>query len=680
MTHRLVFGIVLLLLTITVPSATGQDTESILNNLQPITIDNAPQLSEIAILGRGTATVLDWRPDGEVLVVGTATGLWLLDAELNLIDHPPVIENVIAAAWNPTGTHIAVAGTDDDSCRIELWDATFTNPDDIDLCGYDIRWSPDGTRLAVFLEDSEIALIDADTGDPIATVIGLVGVWSPSGALFFTQTAYSYTYAETPALYTWDGQTGEQILRIEHNPEPGFPHIGWAIDEHTVGMLCIEYDEEYSDGEVGLCEIDMQSGMSVMTLPFFEFVLGRDRLPVNLTWNNTRTQLAFHFVTRTRGFLDLIFVYDPEQGEQHFVGDGEVFDWQPGSEVITAAVGNGFIRNYDIQTGDILAETMPFTAPVNDVAWRPDHHQVASSPFGYEQFVRVWDLDDSHTEPAFLIETEISEYIRYSPDGAELVTEGTVRTDIVVYYIVMGWDADSGERIRWIDSFYDQGSMPMRVWNREYTLIAQANDDATEVVLPNGLTHPITYRLRGISWSPDSSMLANVTSNADYDFQIAISDTESGDEVCHISGHMDFYDNLVWSPDSRRIAVISGRTTGGGTVYNSVKLYTLENNVPGESRCFYIVGNDRWYVDIIDPTTVYENTIPATQVVWSPTGEMIAVTFFDHLSIYDATQDEPLIEQAISGLSAVDWSNDGRVIVTGSSDGTIRLWGVSAAD
>src|SRR5260221_12110694 len=45
--------------------------------LQPITADNADQITPIKWLERGTITTLAWSPDGETFALASSAGLWL---------------------------------------------------------------------------------------------------------------------------------------------------------------------------------------------------------------------------------------------------------------------------------------------------------------------------------------------------------------------------------------------------------------------------------------------------------------------------------------------------------------------------------------------------------------------------------------------------------------------------
>ena len=60
-----------------------------------------------------------------------------------------------------------------------------------------------------------------------------------------------------------------------------------------------------------------------------------------------------------------------------------------------------------------------------------------------------------------------------------------------------------------------------------------------------------------VSVSPDKRLLAIVSQVVDADYNILIYDMQTTEEITHIQGRMDSFRNLVWSPDSKRLAVIS---------------------------------------------------------------------------------------------------------------------------
>jgi WD40 repeat protein len=178
---------------------------------------------------------------------------------------------------------------------------------------------------------------------------------------------------------------------------------------------------------------------------------------------------------------------------------------------------------------------------------------------------------------------------------------------------------------------------------------------------------------RNVSISLNGAMVAVVTQFQDSDYNIKIFDSESGLEVSAMRGRMDFFRELIWSPDSQRIAVISGRTTGAGVEERSVKVYTIALGI----GTYYFGGqSDLWYADYIYPDDPYGFPV---DVAWSPASDMIAVAFYQRLVIYDVDPDTELFSTSVIDIQFVEWSSDGRLIITRVND-EVRLWGVPSTD
>jgi WD40 repeat protein len=183
------------------------------------------------------------------------------------------------------------------------------------------------------------------------------------------------------------------------------------------------------------------------------------------------------------------------------------------------------------------------------------------------------------------------------------------------------------------------------------------------------------FETKHVSFSPDGTMIAVAYQQWDFDYNITIYDFQTGEEVSYMQGRMDFVHDLIWSPDNKRIAVISGRTTGGGIDIRSVKTYTLEK---GANAGFYLLGNsDVWYSDDISSTADAGYPI---QVAWHPTAYIIAVAFYERLEIYDVEADEMLFSEPVSDIKSVEWAANGKVIITESGEGQVLLWGVPAME
>jgi WD40 repeat protein len=183
---------------------------------------------------------------------------------------------------------------------------------------------------------------------------------------------------------------------------------------------------------------------------------------------------------------------------------------------------------------------------------------------------------------------------------------------------------------------------------------------------------------RHVSVSPNGKLLAVASQVVDADYNILIFDIETREEITHIQGRMDGFRDLIWSPDSNWVATISGRLTGGGVEERSVKTYFI----PTDGTDYTMGFSDLWFVDYVYPSSRTEYPSIPVSVAWSSASDMIAVAFYNKLSVYDVTVEEEieLFTATIEGLTNVDWSANGALIITEDSNHRIQVWGVPDRD
>ena len=181
-----------------------------------------------------------------------------------------------------------------------------------------------------------------------------------------------------------------------------------------------------------------------------------------------------------------------------------------------------------------------------------------------------------------------------------------------------------------------------------------------------------------VSVSPNGRLLAVASQVVDADYNILIFDMESTEEITHIQGRMDGFRDLIWSPDSNWIATISGRLTGAGVEERSVKTYF----VPTDGTDYTMGFSDLWFVDYIYPSSRTEFPSMSVNVAWSTSSNMIAIAFYNKLSVYDVTVEEEveLFTIPIEGITTVDWSANGSLIITEDSNHLIQVWGVPKSE
>jgi WD40 repeat protein len=156
-----------------------------------------------------------------------------------------------------------------------------------------------------------------------------------------------------------------------------------------------------------------------------------------------------------------------------------------------------------------------------------------------------------------------------------------------------------------------------------------------------------------IAWSPDGKLIAS----GSYDKMAKLWDASSGMELFNLKDHIDAVFAVAFSPDGKRLATASqDRTVKVWDSATGRRLYSLSDASDG-----------------------------LTALAYSPPGDRIAAAGYDK-TIYvwrlgkdDGHLDQSLIADEDSILSLV-WSPDGKMIITSSSDGSIRFRDAATLD
>jgi WD40 repeat protein len=166
-------------------------------------------------------------------------------------------------------------------------------------------------------------------------------------------------------------------------------------------------------------------------------------------------------------------------------------------------------------------------------------------------------------------------------------------------------------------------------------------------------THQLIRTLEGhrdciysIAWSPNGKVIAS----GSYDKMVKLWDAATGKELKNLQDHIDAVFAVAFSPDGKRLASASqDRTVKMWDVASGRRLYTLSDALDG-----------------------------LTGVAFSPSGAQVAAAGYDKtIYIWELTEEGGTLSRSLiadeESLLALLWSPDGKTIVTGSSDGTIRF-------
>jgi WD40 repeat protein len=361
-----------------------------------------------------------------------------------------------------------------------------------------------------------------------------------------------------------------------------------------------------------------------------------------------------------------------------------------GGELATAGT-DGFVRVWDIATGEQLRHMSSQTGRLHALAFSPDGCWIAAG--GDLGSAIVWDARTGFEIAQLSGPPTRVAGLCFSPDGQRLVlacSRGNVS--------ILTTEDWSETRTISVPSQADTTFITFRPDGR---LIATAHSDGAvrlweaetcrEVMTLRGHIRPVF----SIAFSRDGHRLASASGDvADCpSAEAKVWDLDTGREVLSLQGHTGTVSEVAFSPDSRRLATSSwDKTVKLWDTRTGAEVLTIRNQIDRlycvafspDGRRLASVGN-RGVVQVCDATPYPECQTTSPRFQFAAT-DSVAFSH-DGRRIYSGGPGNTVqIWESSSGarvatlsghtqpVTVVSCSPDGRLIISGSRDKTIRLW------
>ncbi|AFY57241.1 WD40 repeat-containing protein [Rivularia sp. PCC 7116] len=604
--------------------------------------------------------------------------------ERNQFKHEENKGQVNSVSVSPNGKYIVTASTD---TTAQLWDrngkqlaplphkekegvvfrANFSSDSK-----YIVTASADTTAKVWDLSGNEIAILKHDKNYKVSRAI-----FSPDGKRIVTVSFdKKYDYKSTYKITFWHSQNYEKIasLAFQQKKDQQFKVIDAVFTIH--GLVIVTTSEQ------GIVQLFNEQGKLTQTL------IGHEEEVKSADFRKDGQLIA----TASKDNTVRLWEWNPNQKlqdnlvqvlrEHTSVVNGVVFSHN-GQYVATASRDNTvrLWKKDENQNLYAIKEVLRgHTKWVYGVVFTPDNQHIISA--SHDTTARIWKLSKKKSNMFQKVDSQIFT-VAFSPNGSQIAT-GSGNGKINLWNKngewIRGWQIANKTSVYTI-AFSPNGNQiatgssdsKVHLWDSKGKLI--------EVL--NGHDDPVL----SIAFSPDGKRI--VTGSRDDNVHLW---DKNANLLKKIKKHTDWVESVAFSPNGKQF--VTGSRDGTARLWdkNGKLIKILEGHKDWiESVAFnrdgnYIAtasrdGNIRlWNKNgkFIKALEVYQYGIK--DIAFSPTNrELIAVAYYDGTVRFWDKDSNFLLQELVGHgdqVHSIAFSPDGKQIVTGSRDGTARLWSV----
>lgn len=572
-----------------------------------------------------------------------------------------------------------------------------------------LDFSPNGNHIATCSRDKTIIVWDQESIEPKLTISGHE---APVNAIVYDGTGKRLVSASADkTIRVWDSQTGQQLLQID------YPIAVNTVDISPNGKLIVSGSDDETakiwDAKTGELVRDCPNVWGRVTSVRFSadgnyFACGTDAKLVDV-WSVAETQGGILAQAIGAGLATGLF------------GSSEFESRLPGHQAPVTSVaflnededGLGFppvfaagqdstVRSWSWDIDEQIATLTGHRGSVNAMSIGPDDKRVVTA--GQDSTLRVWDVETLFTPSQLLVlrgHVESVSCVGFHP-GGKLVASGGDDRKLIVWDITEGredgtWEipckneascklSPSGKMVVVASGDKPQpageessevtGSGSIQVWNirtrRELASITEAS--------------PI---LSSIVWSHDSQFIASICQ----DGLVRSWSAADGELIQTIADGLDAPAALAFHPTGELLIADSRRITSWNTEDSSPV-----NEYPIRCAALAVSADGNSWASVTAKGVVTYRHFAADaelQTFRVPSGERYAIAFTAdgqylacasdqsrEITIWD-TASATVLHKLIGhydGVTAINFSLDGRRLVSGSREKSIKVWDWKSGD
>ncbi len=640
--------------------SSGDGKKDLARNPQPTDIvlaANAETEVETAIkpttrLGKGRVHRIAYSPDGKLIAMMGALGIWLYDAE-TLTEVGMIAEGAGAIAFSPDGGTLASGSWSDRT--VHLWEvSTQKRVGELRLPGQSrvtaLNFTLDGNTLAVGYGNGDIGLWDMSTQQQTAlldTPSSSVSIlaFSPDGKLLASGGSEDLT------ISLWDVQTQTLVGAFEAHT-----HVG-TFEGHGHKVRSVAFSP---DGKI------LASGIHGHDIVFLWDVATRSRIAL----------LANNINKKYKGVNSVAF--------------------SPDGTILASTGNDGKIWLWDARTKRRIGVLKTNADGVTSIVFRPDGKTLASlnGQFGDSEFkggdmaVRLWNVKTRKQTAVLEDHTAGIESVALSPDGTLLASghhDGLVRL----------WDIQTQKQLATLKGH--KAVVESVAFSLDGTLLASGGKDRARLWNVRKRKQIRTFKhkaiVESVAFSPDGRTLAAVDYNCIrlWDVRRNRAVGVLGPDPPHRGPFtLSIIRSVAFSPDGTLLA--------SGGIDNTVRLWNVQNrqeifrheraqqgdiltvafSLDGKTFASAGTGKGIYLWRVVDQELIATLNTPGriSTLAFSPDGRFLAADQGPNIRVWDMkTQTEvATLEGFVLSVTSIAFTPDSKKLVAGSMDGTIRIW------
>ena len=343
--------------------------------------------------------------------------------------------------------------------------------------------------------------------------------------------------------------------------------------------------------------------------------------------------------------------------------------WSPDGRYLATGSGDGYIRVWDVTSGENIAEMKGHESFVTYLAWSPEGNRLVST--GADGQARIWKTSTDNmvlSLPYGFVTTG-----GWAPDGEHFTVGTEPGPDWSYSGMVATWEISSRSPIyetyvdrdgkwQWMTEYSPDGRLILARTMLQWPDMTDANkffvlDSGSGEVLHQLETGRDTIVLLP-GWSPDGQLAAA----GDIEGTVYVWEVSSGEIIrtidCLSWGHI-----VRWSPDGSKIAMLCIDFTDGKVQIQvrDSRTYETLTTIEGD----FELNMFQWF-----------NWSPDSTKIVAAGGSDEVGTLNNPVYIFYADSGRELLKigRHTGQVSAADWSPDGKRVVSSSTDGTTRIW------